>query len=153
MGCKGTTASFLIHKSWTSLHLSSNFFTPKIGLLYGLLQGINSPCSFKFSMMGFNPFLTSGSSAYCFWCTNRWGSLSLKTTGTTFCVQPTVPSAHTLGITFCSVKMSRFCIYENRGLDLVQYISPQKGWERHWYNQKPRENSTECQLHLREWLK
>ena len=30
------------------------FFTPKIGVLYGLLQGINSPCSFTFLMIGFN---------------------------------------------------------------------------------------------------
>ena len=59
MGCKGTTASFIIHKSWTSLHLPFYFFISKIGVLHGLLQGINSPCSFKFSMMGFNPSLTS----------------------------------------------------------------------------------------------
>ena len=34
-------------------HLISLY--PKIRVLQGLLQGINSPCSFKFSMMGFNP--------------------------------------------------------------------------------------------------
>ena len=51
---KGTTTSFIIHKSWTSLYLSFDFFTPKIGVVYGLLQEINSPCSFKFSMMSFN---------------------------------------------------------------------------------------------------
>ena len=38
----------------------------KIGVLQGLLQGINSPCSFKFSMMGFNPSLTSGFSGTAF---------------------------------------------------------------------------------------
>ena len=32
------------------------------------LQGINSACSFKFLMMGFNPSLTSGFSGYCFLC-------------------------------------------------------------------------------------
>ena len=32
----------------------------------GLLSGINSPCSFKFSMMGFKTSLTLGFSGYCF---------------------------------------------------------------------------------------
>ena len=32
---------------------------PKIGVLRELLQEVNSPCSFKFLMMGFNPPLTS----------------------------------------------------------------------------------------------
>ena len=40
------------------------FFTPKIGVLYGLLQGINSPRFFKFSMMGFNSSLISGFSGH-----------------------------------------------------------------------------------------
>ena len=71
MGCKETTASFIIHKSYyeimrlfinlifhkPSLHLSFDFSIPKIGVLHGLLQGINSPRSFKFSVMGFNPSL------------------------------------------------------------------------------------------------
>ena len=35
-----------------------NFFTPKIEVSYGLLQGINSPCSFKYSMIDFNSSLT-----------------------------------------------------------------------------------------------
>ena len=90
MGCKGTTVSFVICKSWTSLCLSFDFFTRKIGVLHGLLEGINSPCSFKFSMIAFNFFLTSGFRGYCFWCGNRWGSLSLIMTGTAFCVLPTV---------------------------------------------------------------
>ena len=69
------------------------------------LQGINSPCSFKFSMMGFNHFLTSGFSRYCFLCGNKCGSLSLTTKGIAFCVQATdFPSAHPLGFTFCSIK-------------------------------------------------
>ena len=70
-----------------------------------LLQGINSPCSFKFSIRSFNPSLTSGFSGYCFLCGNKFGSLILKTTGIAFSVQPTdFPSAHTLGFTFCSIK-------------------------------------------------
>ena len=60
-------------RTWTSFHLSFDFFTPKIGVLYGLLQGINSPSSFKCSMIGFNPSLISGFSEYCFWWGNRWG--------------------------------------------------------------------------------
>ena len=105
MGCKGTVASFIIYKSWTSLHLPFDFFIPKIGVLNGLLQGTNSPCSFKFLMMSFNPPLTSGFSGYCFLCGNKCGSLILTTTGIAFCAQPTdFPSAHTLGFTFCSIK-------------------------------------------------
>ena len=88
-----------------SLHLPFDFFIPKIGVLYLLLQGINSPCSFKFSIMGFNPSLTSGFSGYCFLCGNKCRSLILTTTGIAFCAQPTdFPSAHTLGFTFCSIK-------------------------------------------------
>ena len=60
-------------------------FIPKIGVLHGLLQGTNSPCFFKFLMMGFNPSLTSGFSGYCFLCGNKSGSLSLTTTGIAFC--------------------------------------------------------------------
>ena len=38
----------------------------KIGVFRGMLQGINSCCLFKFSVIGFNLFLTSGFSGYCF---------------------------------------------------------------------------------------
>ena len=77
-------------------------FIPKIGLLHGLLQGTNSPCSFKF-LICFNPSLISGLSGYCFLCGNKCGSSSLTTTGIAFCAQPTdFPTAHTLGFTFCS---------------------------------------------------
>ena len=47
--------NLIFHKP--SLHLSFDFSIPKIGVLHGLLQGINSPRSFKFSVMGFNPSL------------------------------------------------------------------------------------------------
>ena len=141
--CKGTTTSFIIHKSWTSLHLPFDFFIPKIGVLHGLLQGINCPCSFKFSMMGFNPSLTSGFSGYCFLCGSKCWSLSLTTTGIAFCAQPTdFPSAHTLGFTFCSIKgrEREGSIFMKRGMDLAHYISTphphQKGWWRLWHNQK-----------------
>ena len=104
MGCKGTTASFIIRKSWTSHRLSFDFFTPKVGVLRGLLQGINSPCSFKFSMISFNPYLTLDFRGYCFWCGKTCGSLSLTVTGIAFCARPTVfPSDHTLGFIFCSI--------------------------------------------------
>ena len=105
MRCKGTTASFIIHKSWTSLHLPFDLFIPERGVLHGLLQGSNSHCSFKFSMMGFKPSLSSGFSGYCFLCGNKCGSLSLTTTEIAFCARPTdFPSVHTLGFTFCSIK-------------------------------------------------
>ena len=107
-------------------------------MLHGLLQGINRPCSFKFSVMGFNPSLTSGFSGYCFLCGNKCRSLSLTTTGIAFCAQPTdLPSAHTLGFTFFSIKGreredSKFMKTEffqgmDQGMDLVQYIPLQKG--------------------------
>ena len=104
------------------------FFTLKIGVLHGLLQRINSFCSFKFLMMGFNPSLTLGFTGYCFWYGNRWGSLSLTRIETVFCAQPTVfPSVHTLGFTFCSNNgREQAPHYENRGLDLAQYILPRK---------------------------
>ena len=87
------------HKSWTSLHLSFDFFTPQIGVLHRLLQGFNSLRSFKFSMIDFNPSLTF--SGHCFRCGNKQGSLRLIMTGTAFCVQHTIfPSAHTSGFTF-----------------------------------------------------
>ena len=105
MGCQGTAASFIIRKSRTSLHLTFDFCIPKIRMLHGLLQGINSSCCFKFSMMGFNLSLTSGFSGYCFLCGNKCGSLSLTTTGIALCAQPAdFPSAHTLGFTFRSIK-------------------------------------------------
>ena len=131
MGCKGTTASFIIHKSWTSLHLSFDLFISKIGVLHRLLQGITSPSSFKFSMMDFNPSLTSGFGGYCSLCGNKCGSLSLTTTGIAFCARPTVfPSAHTLGFIFCSIsgrERAGSIFMKNRGLDLVQNIPSQKG--------------------------
>ena len=58
------------------------------------------------------------------------GSLSLTTTGIAFYARPTdIPSAHTLGFTVCSTKGREggLHIYENRGMDLVQYIPPPKG--------------------------
>ena len=42
----------------------------------------------------------------------------------------------TLGFAFCSTEKSEFHIYEDRGLGLVQYIPPQKGWGKLWHNQK-----------------
>ena len=102
---KGTTASFIIRKSWASLHLPFDFFIPKIGVLLGLLEGINSLCSFNFSMMGFNPSLASGFRRCCFFCGTKCGSLSLTTTGIAFCARPIdFPSALTLRFTCCSIK-------------------------------------------------
>ena len=85
---KGTTASFIICKYWTNFHLLFDFFTTKIGVLLGLLQGINNPCSFKRSMLGFNPSLTLVFSGYCLLYGNKWGSLSLITTEAAFVLDP-----------------------------------------------------------------
>ena len=128
MRCKGTTASFIICKSWTSLHLPFDFFIPKIGVLHGLLQGINSPCSFKFSIVSFNPSLTSGFSGYCSLCANKCGSLSWTTTGIAFCAQPTdFPSALTLGFTFSSLKGEKGKTpysWKERHVTCSVYLSP-----------------------------
>ena len=70
-----------------------------------LLQGINSPCSFKFSIMSFNPSLTSGFSGYCFLCGNKCSFLSLTATGIAYFAWPAdFPSSYTLGLLFCSIK-------------------------------------------------
>ena len=136
-GCKGNTASLIIHKSWTSLYLLFDIFTPKIRVLHGLLQGVNSPCSFKFSVMCFNLSLTSDFSGYCFWCGKWWGSLSLIKTGAAFSAWLTVfPSAHTLEFTFCLIngRKSGFHIHENRDLNFPHCIPPLKCWGRLWHN-------------------
>ena len=97
---------------------------------------------------------TLGINGCCFWCGNKWGSVSSVMTGTAFCVWPTVfTSAYTLVFTFYSVKKSGFHIHENRGLDLLEYIPLQKGWGRRAQSETPVKNSTESQLQLRGWLK
>ena len=78
--CKETITSFISHKSCTRLY----FFIPKIEMLHELLKGIHSACSFKFLIIGFNPFLNSGFSRYCFLCGNKCRSLSLTTTEIAF---------------------------------------------------------------------
>ena len=144
-------------RTWTSFHLSFDFFTPQIGVLYVLLQGINSPSSFKCSMISFNPSLTLGFSEYCFWWGNRWGSLSLITTGTAFCAQPTVfPLAHTLGFTLCSIngrEREVSTLMKIKAWTLLSIIPPQKVWERLRTIRNSWEKSPESQLQLKGWLK
>ena len=103
--CKETIASFISHKSCTRLYLPIDFFIPKIEMLHGLLKGIHSPCSFKFLMIGFNPFLNSGFSRYCFLYGNKCRSLRLTPTAIEFCARTRdFSSAYILGLTFCSTK-------------------------------------------------
>ena len=157
MGCKGIAASFIIRKSWTSLHLPFDFFIPKRGVLQGLLQGINSPCSFKFSMMGFNPSLTSGFSGYCFLCGNKCGSLSLTAIGIVFCAQSTdFPSAHTLGFTFCSIKGKEregSIFMKTEAWTLFSISLPKRGEGDSGMIRNSCENSTKSQSQLTEKLK
>ena len=132
-------------------HLISLY--PKIGVLHGLLQGNNSPCSFKFSMMGFNPSLTSGFSGYCFLCGNKCGSLSLTTTGIAFCAQLTdFPSAHILGCTFCSIKWrgrEGSIFIKTEAWNLLSISLPNKGEGDSGMIRNSCENSTESQLQLK----
>ena len=150
MGCKGTTASFIICKSWTSLHLSFDFFIPKIGVLHGLLQGINSPCSFKFSVMDFNPSLTSGFNGYYFLCGNKCRSLSLTTTGIAFCARPTdFPSAHILDFTFYLTKEREregSIFMKTEAWTLFSISLPKRGEGDFGTTRNSCENSTESQL-------
>ena len=154
MRYKGTTASFIICKSWTSLHLPFDFFIPKTGVLQGLLQGINSPCSFKFSMMGFNPSLTSGFSGYCFLCGNKCGSLSLTTTGVAFCALPTdFLSAHTLGFTFCLTRgreREGSIFIKTEAWTLFSIFLPKRGEGDSGMIRSSCENSRESQLQHKE---
>ena len=154
---KATTASFIIHKSWISLHSSLDFFTPKIGVLHGQLQGISCPWSFKFSVIGFNPSLISGFSGYCFWCGNRWGSLHLIKTGTAFCVWSTIfPSAHTLGFTFCSIngrERAGSIFMKIETWTLLSMSLPRMSEGDSVTIRNSWENSTESQLQLKGWLK
>ena len=119
-------------------------------MLHGLLQGNNSPCSFKFSLMGFNPSLTSGFSGYCFLCGNKCGSLSLTTTGIAFCAQPTgFPSAHILGFTFCSTKgreREGSIFMKTEAWTLLSISLPKRGEGDSGVIRNLCENSTESQL-------
>ena len=151
-----TTASFIIHKSWASLRLSFDFFTPKIGVLHELLQGISCPCSFKFSMIGFNPSLTSGIRGYYFWYGNMCESLSLTSTGIAFCVQPRFTLAHTLGFIFCSTngreRESSICM-KTKAYTLFSISLPRRGEGDFSTIRNLWENSTESQSQLKGWLK
>ena len=121
----GTYYLYILNKSPVIVWLP---FTPKIGVLHGLLQGINSPCSSKFSVMGFNPSLTSGFNGYCLWCGSRWGSLSLIATGIAFCAWPTVfTSAHTLAFTFSSVIRAGSIFMKTEAWTLFSISLPRRG--------------------------
>ena len=123
-------------------------------MLNGLLQGTNSPCSFKFLMMSFNPSLTSGFSGYCFLCGNKCGSLILTTTGIAFCAQPTgFPSAHILGFTFCSTKgreREGSIFMKTEAWTLLSISLPKRGEGDSGVIRNLCENSTESQSQLTE---
>ena len=127
-------------------------FIPKIGVLHELLQGTNSPCSFKFLMMGFNPSLTSGFSGYCFLCGNKSGSLSLTTTGIAFCAQPTdFPTAYTLGLTFCSGREREGSVFmKTEAWTLLSISLPKRDKGDSGTIRNLCENSTESQLQHKE---
>ena len=104
-----------------------------MGVLHGLWEVINNSCSFKYSMVGFNPFLTSSFSGYPFWCGNRWGSLSLTATWIAFVLNLVFPSAHTLGLMEETERAP--CSWKQRHRPCSIYPSP-KGWRRLWHDQK-----------------
>ena len=145
-----TTSSFIIHKSWASLHLSFDFFTPQIGVLHELLQGINCPCFFKFSMIGFNTSLTSDSRGYYFWCGNMCGSLSLTSPGITFCVQPSfyISPYSRIYILFNQWERKRIFM-KTEACSLLSIYLPKRGEGDSGMIRNSCENSTESQLQLR----
>ena len=126
-------------------------------MLHGLLQGFNSPCSFQFPMMGFNPSLTSGFSGYCFLCGNKCRSSNLTATGIAFCAQPTdFPSAHTLGFTFCSINCREregSIFMKGEAWTLLNISLPKRGEGDSSTIRNSCENSSEFQLQLRGQLK
>ena len=149
-----TTASFIIHKSWASLRLSFDFFTPKIGVLHELLQGISCPCSFKFSMIGFNPSLTSGIRGYYFWYGNMCESLTLTSTGIAFCVQPSfyISSHSRIYILFNQWERKRIFM-KTEACSLLSISLPQRGERDSGMIRNSCENSTESQLQISRQLK
>ena len=98
-----------------------------------------------------------GFNGYCFWCGNRWGSLSLLATGIAFCARPTVfPSTHTLGFTFCSIserERAGSIFINTEAWTLLSTSLPRRGEGDSSMIRKVWENSTESQLQLKGWLK
>ena len=123
------------HLSFIYLELISvyqfDLFTSKIGVLQGLLQGINSPCSFKFSMMGFNPSSVSGFSGHCFRCGHRQASLSLIKTGTAFLLdpqsfrQPTLQDLHSVQL--MGEKEQAPYLWKQEAWTLLSIFLPRRG--------------------------
>ena len=119
-------------------------------MLHGLLQGNNSPCSFKFSLMGFNPSLTSGFSGYCFLCGNKCGSLSLTTTGIAYCARSTdFQTACTLVFPVFSIKWREkegSIFMKTEAWSLLSISLPKKGQGDNVMIRNSCKNSIESQL-------
>ena len=85
------------------------------------------------------------------------GSLSLTTTGIAFCARPTdFPSAHTLGLAFCSIKgreRESSIFMKTEAWTLLSISLPKSGKGDSGTIRKLCENSTESQLQLKEQLK
>ena len=71
---RGTTASFMIWRSWTIRQVLSFFFTRRIGVLHGELVGTSSPQARNLFIRGCSPSQASLLREYCFWFGNRVGS-------------------------------------------------------------------------------
>jgi hypothetical protein len=88
----GTTAVFI------SLRSPLDFWTPKIGTLQGLLQGITNTYCLRLLFISLSPFPALDLRGYCFWLGRAEEAFRRTCTGAALSTRTICPSvAHTLG--------------------------------------------------------
>ena len=102
MGWRGTTASFIIQRSWTILQVLSFFFTERIGVLHGELVGTNSPQARNLFIKSCSPSWASLLRGCCFQLGNWVGSQRTMMTGSAWWAHPRIPWSHTSGLILSS---------------------------------------------------
>ena len=100
MRWRGTTASFMIWRSWTIHQVPSFFFTERIGVLHGELVGTNSPQARNLFIKGCSPSRASLLRGYCFQLGNR--SRRTMMTGSAWWARPGIPWSHSWGLILSS---------------------------------------------------
>ena len=95
VGWRGTTASFMIWRSWTIHQVLSFFFTERIGVIHGELVGNNSPQARNLFIKACCPSHASLLRGYCFQLGNRVGSWRTVMTSSAWWARPGVPCSHT----------------------------------------------------------
>ena len=102
MGWRGTTASFMIRRSWTIHQVLSFFFTERIGVLHGEFVGTNNPQARNLFIKGCSPSWASLLRGYCFQFGNQVGSWRTMMTGSAWWARPGIPWSHTWGLILSS---------------------------------------------------